>query len=271
MEAPCSDKRDDSSSTVVPEDLIKETLLDAIRCTQKDQDLAASPEGEAVAFICSVFLAGNDAFVELAGIMCKHVPDIFQDGVATTSQREILINKFHTLRINEEFLAKAEGVVGRHAGMSASQTPVQYFMQVTLSELQRLILLQMRRHTEQILGDAEANLCSETKSVLFYVSGFLLHRTLCQAKNGGEKEQIEQFVCTEESSENVSTKRWTIDRNRGGLKIPTENFFAMVCRFEEIVCKHVDIHHLHSKSLDSVKLKETLMSDDAVILCWEKN
>lgn len=124
---------------------------------------------------------------------------------------------------------------------------------------------------------------SETdQSILYYLSGYIisaLKKESTQVKNKKSSkhqkmfEQLSELICKDTTSTKTFVSKytkWTEKLNRGGLKVPSDNFFLLVREFENIYRKCVNLNCISANSLDIVTLTETILDNYMTNYYWDQ-
>jgi len=107
-------------------------------------------------------------------------------------------------------------------------------------------------------------LSDSDKSVLYYISGSILHAL---SKKPSVNNAIQCLIASKPEVEE-SIRTMTKARDRGALKEPTACFFHVVECLEAALRKEVNIEALSASSLNTRKLQEAVLMDTAVQHYW---
>ncbi|CAG2218422.1 unnamed protein product [Mytilus edulis] len=140
-----------------------------------------------------------------------------------------------------------------------------------------IALLIKPRATLYTRKSKEPTSISETdQSILYYLSGYIisaLKKESAQVLNTRKcLNNYQNLSAKTTSTKTFVTKysKWTEKLNRGGLKVPSDNFFLLVREFENIYRKCVNLNCISANSLDIVTLTKTILDNYMTNYYWDQ-
>ncbi|CAC5416616.1 unnamed protein product [Mytilus coruscus] len=192
---------------------------------------------------------------------------IFKDNTSITieADRETIFSCFHRIRLSDTL--QTGGITLFQSLGFMDSSVITNFVQTFLLELMNQVL---KEHLLKKMKQTQAfddSLTDNDQKILFYIAGFIihaLHKRYNKLKVSSLKE--EKLLCVQGLQESSDTKTflskfksWTVKKDRGGLKLPTDNFYLLVRHMEIIVRQSVNLDNLSASSLCKDSLKEKIM------------
>ncbi|KAK6196392.1 hypothetical protein SNE40_001626 [Patella caerulea] len=182
-------------------------------------------------------------------------------GLSMGSDREHMCKSFHVLRLDDKFCSDfSRLIIFANADLHTRHSFIQSFLQKLVT-----VLLQTTNRSIEKSSEVEpTDISFSDQSVLFYIAGFIVHAL------NNKKIVCEKFVSATGEKYIRKFQSWSDRINRGGLKIPSDNFYLLIRNMECEMRKHVNLEKLSSTTLLCLKLKEILMTNFMVKFYWEK-
>ncbi|XP_052071204.1 uncharacterized protein LOC127709638 [Mytilus californianus] len=192
---------------------------------------------------------------------------IFKDNASITieADRETIFSCFHRIRLGDTL--QTGGITLFQSLGFMDSSVITNFIQTFLLELMNQVL---KEHLSKKMKQTQAfddSLTDNDQKILFYIAGFIiraLHKRYNKLKVSSLKE--ETLLCVQGLQDSSDTKTflskfksWTVKKDRGGLKLPTDNFYLLVRHMEIIVRQSVNLDNLSASSLCKDSLKEKIM------------
>ena len=155
--------------------------------------------------------------------------------------------------------------------LGSDQLLVRPFIGVFLHQLMGDLIEQRASMYSRTVEKTDSAISDYDQTVLFYVSGYIISALYKQARQAGKlnsekqellAESLGHFLKNESDSEKTFVAKytaWTEKVDRGGLKVPCDDFFLFI-RECEMCCREViSSQHLNSGSFNTITLKEQIM------------
>ncbi|XP_033727844.1 uncharacterized protein LOC117317154 [Pecten maximus] len=207
------------------------------------------------------FVQGNLAIEQF---FCTLFLGIFSVDInlCLAQDRELFFNKLHHTRTDSIW---NQQLFDLFVSQGCKDTlHVNCFVQLFLLEIvEQLLALQIKYH-RTISKQAQSAFSESDQSILFYISGYIIKalkkRYLKLKENKTKLLCLERLICKSDQSTFLETiKKWTKKIDRGGLHIPSDNFYLLVREMEHVVRSKVDIDRLSADSLNCTRLCESIM------------
>ena len=192
---------------------------------------------------------------------------------------EALFAKFYEVTSDKSLKTKLTNIIDPNGEIS-KLLPVRPFIGVFLQQLMADLI---ERRSSLFFKEVEKTnnaLSDSDQSVLFYISGYIIskmskNRTKVKLTHKQElvKETVEHFLKNEKDSEKTFITKfsiWTDKMNRGGLKIPSDNFYLFIRECEMCCRESIDEKNLHTNTYCIVNLREKIMENQMVKYYIEK-
>ncbi|XP_069106991.1 uncharacterized protein [Argopecten irradians] len=197
--------------------------------------------------------------------------DLFEDiflssncSTSTPSDREELFHQLHVKRTDSTLLETGYEHF-KTVDSSFTSSEVQHFTQVLLLDLVGEIC---KEQTKLILKRTEDNtkhLTDNDQTVLFYISGFIIRALRKRYSRHGHSDKMQccdAFISTNKCEEKAflaKYRKMISLKDRGGLEMPTSNFYLLVRECETVTRSMVDTDRLRASSLLLSPLKEKIL------------
>ncbi|XP_060562160.1 uncharacterized protein LOC132721800 [Ruditapes philippinarum] len=179
---------------------------------------------------------------------------------------EVLLSKYYELFHDESLISNLIQIL---ESLQISNVPLKQFVATLNRQLiQDLIHKRTEVYEKAIIQDKEIVLSHTEQSVLFYISGFMIKKIVTnkQLEKNLDDKMIAKLVKNDKDSEKTTFvnkfSEWTEQVNRGGLKVPSDNFFLFIRSCELIVRKNIDEEHVTSHIYTTIK--EIILEDHMV-------
>lgn len=148
---------------------------------------------------------------------------------------------------------------------------VRPFIGVMLHQLMSDLIEKRASMFKWAVEKTETNVSDYDQTVLYYVSGYIISALFKQVRQIGKRDSVKQellkesighFLKKESDSEKTFVEKyskWTEKVDRGGLKVPSDDFFLFIRECEMACRESVDHKHLNSGTYNVVTLREKIM------------
>lgn len=199
-------------------------------------------------------------------VALKFFKDLFVDIFNTNSNlclshdREVIFAKLHQVRLSEKV-----SNINKIMDVKYSEMDIQNFVQMLLLELVNQLLYQQVKHEKKNSEVQQSTITENDQNVLFYITGYVirsctkrynrLKNTNCDKEMKLKLMQKVQLTPSSESTFVSKYKKWTNKKNRGGLILPSDNFFLMIREFE-MICRNNTDTSICASTLYRTRLQE---------------
>ncbi|CAG2199464.1 unnamed protein product [Mytilus edulis] len=171
--------------------------------------------------------------------------------------------EFHALRLSSSI---DKGYTDHFSQNGFTPLDNKNFIQIVMLELINQLLSQQTIQEQKSSDINHSELSENDQNILYYICGYIIRA--CEKRYSKLKGDlrsmkincIEQVKSTSTTNSFVSKyNKWTEKNDRGGLIMPSDNFYLLTREFETVVRKHLGDQELNAKSLLHDKLKELIM------------
>ncbi|VDI24256.1 Hypothetical predicted protein [Mytilus galloprovincialis] len=258
---PQSDKSQQSTMTAVTLDSIFQSAYNnTLICIEEDPMYNIFGESTIVQIAKSI----SDS-VEVKTFFYDLFREIFNSNpnLSLNHDRELFFTKFHALRLSSSI---DKGYTDHFSQNGFTPLDNKNFIQIVMLELINQLLSQQTIQEQKSSDINHSELSENDQNILYYICGYIIRA--CEKRYSKLKGDlrsmkincIEQVKSTSTTNSFVSKyNKWTEKKDRGGLIMPSDNFYLLTREFETVVRKHLGDQELNAKSLLHDKLKELIM------------
>ncbi|KAH3880415.1 hypothetical protein DPMN_004329 [Dreissena polymorpha] len=189
------------------------------------------------------------------------------NNLSSTEERELLFKTVHRIRTDKEIVSK--GVILIQSSVKAqSAKDINNFLQIIILELIAEVIKARRQLEEKTSAAKVSEISDSDNKVLYYISGYIikyLEKKHSKQKNKQLRDRSLKTVSALTNSSGAVSftdkfSVWYDKKNRGGLKMPCEDFFCMIREFERVVRENqYTEHNIASKEEIKGKVLEAFM------------
>ena len=187
--------------------------------------------------------------------------------VSLSMEREAFFQKLHRMRTSPEVMSDIVSLF-LSVGCKQSEIDIRNVIQMIFLELVGEIFrvrLDFEKRQSVII---QKELTANDQSVLFYIAGYIIRsltRRYYKLKNRDTRVEdcLKDLVVHSKPSENVPNPISSLSdkKNRGGLKVPNDDFYKLVREMEMVTRKLIDENTLNASSLLLDPLRENVMEN----------
>lgn len=227
--------------------------------------LSFSIHGKGIVQICEILLENSSLKAQLSSILEPAFLAVLNSNAADgCSLKETLFSKFYEMTLqsaNEIIIALKDKI--------DPVLPLRQFAGVLLRQVMEDIIDERSSIYKKDIEKAQNEISEADQSVLFYISGYIIHaveKSQKRLKHSSQSMQdsISLLLKNEHDSKKTFIEKyskWTERVNRGGLKIPSDNFFLLIREFEFVCRKSVGEEALNSLTFCKTNVKELIMEE----------
>ncbi|VDI04161.1 Hypothetical predicted protein [Mytilus galloprovincialis] len=217
---------------------------------------------------------------ELAPVFANLFEKVESDCNTDLNTSEKLFSSFYKITVDNEFQSKLSAIVTSE--FENIDFEGELSAKLFLSVLQDALLKSLVKNRAQLYQKnatkLDTTMTNSDQSVLYYISGYIIsklqkktyqHKNL---KNQKIREAMTNFVVKQSTMLQEHVKKfaeWTEKLNRGGLKIPSDNFYYFIRHCEIVLRQSIDLGNVNSQTLMITNLKEVIVSAHMVNYYWE--
>ena len=217
-------------------------------------------------------LQGSDKRAEVESVLNPVYKSVFKAAASDGQNNETLFREFFQSMLKTETQDRLKIILDQIASDSEEiKLPVKQFLGVLHNQLLSDLIASRSSMFKWTVEKTEKSLTEADQNVLFYVSGYIISAMCKKSRRVGKtnslkqellNETLQNFLKTESDSKKTFVKRfskWTEKVDRGGLKIPSDNFYLFIRECEMCCRDTLDETHLNSGTYSLVTPKEKIM------------
>lgn len=258
------------------ENVFNITLEEVINCPYRQ----SSEQGKKIITLSNLVNNNNIVKTEMLSVMSSEFSTIVQSSESNVNidmtANERIFHHFYQMTSDKSVQSRLKNSLANLPDVHLY--PCKQFLAVFQhSMLQNFITERAKLYTKKA---SEPTKMSDTdQSIIFYIAGFMisaLKKKTIKGKSDKHREllhQTESLVSCATSAKSefvVKFAEWTNKLNRGGLIIPSDNFFLLVRELENSYRKYVDLNNITCLTLDRTYIVVKLLDDFLVNYYWDK-
>ena len=251
------------------DDIFKKVLIDSLRKVADDpfRRMSISVSGKGVLVIANALLDCNQKQEQIQSF----IKDKFYSVLTVTTEadsntKEAMYSEWYKLTSNQTISERLQGIISD--GMD-SKLPFQQFVGILMFKILEQIINERSNMFEKSAEKRSSQISESDQGVLFYISGFIISSLQKEASKKIHNKKLMALkeamqVCLKRESDSEKTfvsnyATWTEKINRGGLKIPSDNFFLFIRECELYCRQEIDENNLNKNTFNIGILKEKIM------------
>ena len=232
------------------------------------RNMKKSVHGKAIIGIANQLRENIPVKQQVEGLLKPVFKSIFSAAADDGQNNETLFGIFYEKAHDPEVNMKLKDLL---SDIGDGGKLVRPFIGVMLHQLMSDLIGKQASMFRRAVEKTDTNVSEYDQTVLYYVSGYITSALFKQARQVGKRDSVKQellkeslghFLKKESDSEKTfveKNSKWTEKVDRGGLKVPSDDFFLFIRECEMACRESVDQKHLHSGTYNTVTLKEKIM------------
>ena len=221
------------------EEIITETMQTSVENVgrNKFRNMEISVYGSAIVKLSNVIMKDTQAMTALTNLLCEPFYKVFNsEPKPDVNTKEAIFMNYY-----DQTLDIMRPLTELLTNMHGPDIPARQFAAALLRQLLQDMIAKRSAMYETTAAKESETVSENEQSVLFYLSGFLIHalgkrvKRLKPDERQATYDAIDRMKVQKDEKSNSLAKKfstWTDKLNRGGLKIPSEDMFLLVREME---------------------------------------